>query len=190
MSVIPSVASLLASAAALNASAAALNASTAVMKNRRMRSARAALSAKNKKRNQEYEENQMLLKTDYEKAYSRALASVDKTKTVVEDSGGIEKFATYYDSEGNILIKESVLQFTVDSETTTDIYSPYTGKKVFSNRVYRDSCNEIENISHYDKDGNDDTDMYSINKKMEAKQDKLAAKKRLLKMKLKETFNR
>ena len=179
MSIVPAVTAMLAATTAANA------ANMATMNNRRMRSARAALSAKNKKINQEYEENQTLLKTDYEKAYSRALASVDKTKTVVEDSGGIEKVSTYYDAEGNILIKERALRFMIDSETTTDIYSPYTGKKVFSNCVYRDSSHEIENISHYDKDGNDDTNMYAVNKKMEEKQDKVDAKKRLLKMKLK-----
>ena len=174
------IAPLVAATAALNAATAA-NISAA---NARRKKGGRYVSAEVLKKNEEYNENQEALSLDYEKAYTRAQASIDKSKTKIEDSGGIEAVYSYYDSQGNLLIRENLLRFSVDRETTTEIYSPYTGKKVFSCRLYEDSCNQIESIYHYDKDGNDDTNVYLKKKQLEAKRDKQKARKRLFNMKL------
>ncbi len=175
--------------AALNAATAALNAANIARRNNRRRNGgRGVLSDEDIKRNEEYKENEVALHKDYEKAYNSAHASIDKSKTVVEGLGEMETTRTYYDDKGNILIRETTLTFMIDSETTTEVYSPYTGKKLFSNRIYRDASHEIDNITHYDSDGNDDTKMYSKKKMLEAKRDKEKAKKRLLRMKMKGVF--
>ena len=127
---------------------------------------------------------------DYAKAYDRARASVDKSKTVVESQDRMEKVIAYYDDKGNLLIRETTLTFMVDSEKTTEVYSPYSGKKLFSNRVYDGSSHCFEDITHYDSEGNDDTQMYAKKKMLEAKRDKEEAKKRLIRMKLNRVFHK
>ncbi len=178
------VAPIIAATAAMNAASAALNAKRVLNKGKRVP------TEEEIKKNQEYKDNEKALSEDYAKAYKRARASVDESKTVVESQDRMEKVTAYYDDKGNLLIRETALTFMIDGETTTEIYSPYSGKKLFSNRVYHSPEEDIEHITHYDSEGNDDTQMYAKKKKLEAKRDKEKAKKRLRRMKLNRVFHK
>ena len=184
------VAPIVAATAALNAATAALNAANATSAMRRRNGGRRAPTEEEIKKNQEYKDNEKALSEDYAKAYKSACASIDDSKTVVENRGKMETCITYYDDKGNLLIRETALTFMIDGETTTEIYSPYSGKKLFSNRVYHSPEEDIEHITHYDSEGNDDTQMYAKKKMLEAKRDKEKAKKRLRRMKLNRVFHK
>ena len=178
------VAPIIAATAAMNAASAALNAKRVLNKGKR------APTEEEIKKNQEYKDNEKALSEDYAKAYKSARASVDESATVVESQDRMEKVTAYYDDKGNLLIRETALTFMIDGETTTEIYSPYSGKKLFSNRVYHSPEEDIEHITHYDSEGNDDTQMYAKKKMLEAKRDKEKAKKRLRRMKLNRVFHK
>ena len=178
------VAPIIAATAAMNAASAALNANRVLNRGKR------GPTEEEIKRNQEYKDNEKALSEDYAKAYKSARASVDESKTVVESQDRMEKVTAYYDDKGNLLIRETALTFMIDGETTTEIYSPYSGRKLFSNRVYHSPEEDIEHITHYDSEGNDDTQMYAKKKMLEAKRDKEKAKKRLRRMKLNRVFHK
>ena len=178
------VAPIIAATAAMNAASAALNANRVLNRGKR------GPTEEEIKKNQEYKDNEKALSEDYAKAYKSARASVDESKTVVESQDRMEKVTAYYDDKGNLLIRETALTFMIDGETTTEIYSPYSGKKLFSNRVYHSPEEDIEHITHYDSEGNDDTQMYAKKKMLEAKRDKEKAKKRLRRMKLNRVFHK
>ena len=85
------VAHIVAVTAAVNSATAAVNAANATSAMRRRNGGRRALTKEEIKKNQEYRENEQALSEDYAKAYDRARASVDKSKTVVESQDRMEK---------------------------------------------------------------------------------------------------
>jgi len=135
-------------------------------------------------------EREEILAYYYNQAFLEIAEDIDVSKTEHEKNG-FSYERRYFNAKGNLLVKESGWSAIMDEEVTTELYSPKSGEKIFSNRCYSDGVHEIVDINRY-KDGVCDTEellkehaQKLKRKQIEEEKQKHLAKRRLARMKVK-----
>ena len=135
-------------------------------------------------------EREEILAYYYNQAFLEIAEDIEVSKTEHEKDG-ISYERRYFNAKGKLLVKESGWSAIMDEEVTTELYSPQSGEKIFSNRCYSDGVHEIIDINRY-KDGVCDTEellkehaQKLKRKQIEEEKQKHLAKRRLARMKVK-----
>ena len=142
-------------------------------------------------------EKEDVLMHHFNKAKEQIIDKIDDSKIEVNEVSNSFEYK-YFDKSGNLLMVESGWQGIVDREVTTEIYSPETGEKTFSNCQYSGGSDGFSNTKHYTK-GVCDNDKFLARCAKEAKKRELEAKRekhrekrkaqqRLLRIKTKKFF--